>query len=180
MLIVMPDIVKPVILVTLNVVPVPVKVNVPDPVIFLVSELVLEKLGLVTEKVEEFSVPDDNVRVLLKVKASFNVVVIPAPLPMVTRYKVVLPLLVIVPVARVTMVNPVKVPPLDNSKLFTFIVVVPGLPVTPLLKVSLLNQLLLLITPPPHAPAVNVRLGTLVVEPFVVPNTVRLLVVAGI
>lgn len=171
---IIPVTVKPVSL-PLNVLP--KTVYVPDPIRLLVAEPVLAKVPLANEKVEIFKVPCVSVNAPFALNASSKVAV---PVVLTVNAAIGRPLLVIVPVPRAAIVKPVKVPPLDNSKLFTFIVVVPGLPVNPLLKVSLLNQLPVVILPPPHAPVVNVRLGALVVEPFVVPNTVILLVVPGI
>jgi hypothetical protein len=75
--------------------PAPVMVYVPDPPMDLVKEPVLAKVALVTENVEQASVPCVSVRAPFRISALAKVAV---PVVLTTNAASVLPLLVIVPV----------------------------------------------------------------------------------
>ena len=97
--------------------PAPVIVYVPDPDMDLVSIPVLANVALVTENVEQASVPCVSVRAPLAVSASAKVAV---PVVLTVNAAIVLPLLVIVPVPTIVAVKLVNVPPVDNVSPFKF------------------------------------------------------------
>lgn len=115
-------------------------------------------------------VPADNVVVLVTpvVNAPASVVV-PAG-QLIVNAAIVLPLVVIVPVPTVVTVKPVNVPPVDNVMLLTNTGAV-GKANAVVPKLRLLNQLLLVTVITAVPDPVSVKLGALVLEPLVLPNT---------
>ena len=126
-------------------------------------------------KVANASVPLVNVVVLVRDRVNVSPkVVVPDVLLIVSAPNVVLVFDVIVPVPTIVAVNPVNVPPLLNIRSPTIDNAVVGIVNAVVPKLSLLNQLPVVIVAM-EAPVVNVKLGALVEEPAVVPN-VRVLV----
>ena len=151
--------------------PAPVMMYVPDPVMDLVSVPVLANVALVTENVEQSSVPCVSVRAPLAVSAPAKVAV---PVVLTINAGSVLPLLVIVPVPRMVGVKAVNVPLDDNVSPFKFNAVVAIVnAVEP--KSRLLNQLAV-VNVATLAPVVNVKLGAMVAEPPDVLPTEKVLV----
>ena len=88
---------------------------------------------------------------------------------MTVKAAIVLPLAVIVPVPRMAAVKLIYDPPLDKVKLLRFNDVA-GRAKTVLPKLSVLNQLPVVIVCIAVPDPVKVKLGLLVIEPPVVPN----------
>ena len=130
------------------------------------------KMPVVKSNPPRSRVPAVNVTVPVAAieKAAPNVIV-PAVLLIVNAASVVLVLLVRVPVPTMVGVTVVNVPPLDNVKLpAMFSAVVPGLKaVDP--KLKFLNQLAVVNVCTAVPLPVKLKLGALVAEPPVVPNT---------
>ena len=150
-----------------NAVPAPVIVYVPDPDMDLVSVPVLANVALVTENVEQASVPCVSVRAPLAVSASAKVAV---PVVLTVNPAKLWPLLVIVPDATIIAVNPVNVPPLDNVKSPPMLNTVAGTAKAVVPKFKFLNQLPVVNVCTAVPLPVNDKLGALVVEPPVVPK----------
>ena len=129
------------------------------------------KIPVVKSKPLSTSAPLVNVVVPVAINASADPNVVVPDVLLIVNAAMVLVLLVIVPVPTMVAVRPVYVPPLDNVRSPTMLnAVVPGLKaVVP--KSKVLNQLAVVNVCTAVPLPVNDRLGALVADPPVVPNT---------
>ena len=158
--------------------PAPVMVYVPDPVMDLVNEPVLANVALVTENVEQASVPWVSVIAPLVVSVPVKVA---DPAVLTVSAVIVLPLvanvLALLP-TRVS-VKAVNVPPLDNVRSPATLNAVVGSTNAVVPKLKFLNQLAVVNVWIAVPLAVSDKLGALVAVPPVVPN-VNVLVIAAV
>jgi hypothetical protein len=169
MLIIKPVMVMPVADALENAVaPDPVMVYVPDPFMDLVNEPVLANVALDIEYVELASVPCVSVIAPLAVNAPAKVAV---PVVLTINAAIVLPAGVMVPVPTMVGVKAVNVPPDDNVRSPTMLNAVAGTAKAVVPKLKFLNQLAVVNVAIAVPLPVKLKLGALVAEPPVVPNT---------